>query len=469
MNRQNIIILITVTLLTIIGGSAYWYFVKIAPSTTPDGAFPGESGVRPGDTSVTPVETTPEDTGVFTSPSGAVLPRLYELHKAPVAGVGFVETKGKKGNIVNIATRYIERGLGHIYETQLSTYTESRIVNETRSRIMEALWGNNGKSVVIRFIDDKDGVVIKTRIVNIGDSTISFARGTSTVSLPSNFLRTEEVYLPDNIPFMAVAEDSTDKLFYLEGGVGSTATFKDTSVSKIFSSAFTEWLPQFPNQNLITLTTRPSGAVPGHMFFLNPKTKVVTKILGNINGLTTQTNYDGNLVLYSETKSNTPVLSIYDTSKKEIHSLSLLTLPEKCVWSLKKTTLAYCAVPQAIQSANYPDQWYQGLVSFSDELWEIDATTFNTRRIMTPKTLGAPVLDMINLTLSSDDNFLLFMNKISGNPWVYSIVEPLPPRTVIAPPFSTTTEPVVLSPISTTPTSPKLPNTGIGPDVVKIK
>ena len=461
MSRQNIII-ITVLALSILGGGAYWYYLKKVPVVVPTGEFPGESGVRPGDKGVTPSETTPEDGAIFTPGTGATVPRLYELHKVPVAGAGFSETKDKKGFVSNVTARYIERGLGHIYETQLSTYIESRIVNETRSRTAEAIWGNNGKSVVARFVDDTEGGIIKTRIVNIGASTISFARGTSTEALSTGFLKTEEVYLPDSIPFMAVSEDSGDKLFYLDGGAGSTATFKNTSVSKVFTSAFTEWLPQFPNQKLVTLTTRPSATVPGHMFFLDPTTKAVTKILGNINGLTTLTSRDGKLVLYSETKVGVPELSAYDVSKKEFHSLYIQTLPEKCVWSAKKTSVAYCAVPQTLQSASYPDQWYQGLVSFSDELWEIDAKTFRARKIMTPKTLGAPVLDMINLALSSDDAYLIFMNKISGTPWIYSIVEPAPQRKVTAPVVATSTP-------ATTTTVPTSPQPVVTSDMQKLK
>lgn len=462
--------------LSILGGGAYWYYTnKIAPSS-PTGAFPGESGVRPDGTTVTPGDTATEEPTAFTPGSGAVLPRLYELHKAPVVGAGFIESKDRKGAVINTGARYIERGLGHIFETQLSTYTESRIVNETRARLGEALWGNGGKSVVVRFVDDNDGGVVKSRIVNIGSSLISFARGTSTEAISTGFLKTEEVYLPDSIPFMAVSEDGADKLFYLEGGVGSTTNFKDSGASKIFSSAFTEWLPQFPNQKLVTLTTRPSATVPGHMFFLNTGTKAVTKILGNINGLTTLTSHDGKLVLYSETKAGAPELSVYDPLKNEFHSLYLQTLPEKCVWSNKKTPLFYCAVPQILPSASYPDQWYQGLVSFSDNLWEINPVTFVTRRIMTPQTLGAPALDMTNLVLSSEDTYLLFINKITGTPWVYSVVEPVQPKIVPpAPaPVSTSTAPVVLStppsPSSTTTSnSPYFPDAGIDPTMKKIK
>lgn len=419
----SIVVLVVVILLSLVG---YFYLSQKTSSTTPEiGTFPKGSGSFTGTGRIIGDDGTSTDVDVFTPGSNEPLPRLYELHKVPVVGIGFTEEGSSPNN--TIVARYIERGLGHIYETQIATLVESRIVNETRPRIMEALWGNGGKSVVIRFIDDQDGSsVVKTNIINIGGITTSFARSTST-EIVSDFISTKETSLPDHIPFMATAEDGGNKIFYLENGVnaslGALATFNDFTVSTIFNSAFKEWLPQFPNQNLVTLNTRPSAGVAGHLFFVNPNTKSVTKILGGINGLTTLTSRDGKHVLFSETIGDAPELSVYDVAGKTINHLLLQTLPEKCVWSSKNLTMVYCAVPQSLPRATYPDQWYQGLVTFSDALWEIDVVAGRVEEIMTPSNFGAPTLDMVNLALSSDDSHLVFMNKVSGTPWVYRITD----------------------------------------------
>lgn len=470
MNRKTLIIALVVIILLGIGG--YFYFSTKTPTspTTPSISFPG--GSRPATGFIgTGTGSNGEEGTTFTPGSSAPLPRLYELHKLPVAGVGFIEAG--KGLDHTVSARYVERGLGHIYEASLSTLMESRIVNETRSRIMEALWGNGGKSVVIRFIDEKEGgAIIKTSILNLGGITISFARSTSTAPV-SDFIKTEEVFLPDYIPFLATAEDGGDKLFYLESGlgasVGSLATFKDLGVSTIFNSAFTEWLPQFPNLGLVTLTSKPSASVLGYLFFIDTKTKSATKVLSGINGLTTLTSHDGKFVLFSETKNGVPELSVYDTVKKVGRPLLMQTLPEKCVWGFKNATIAYCAVPQTIPEASYPDQWYQGLVTFSDAVWEIDTTTGLTQKIMAPSNLGASALDMINLALSSNDAYLLFMNKVTGTPWVYSIIEPpAPMKTVISPPVSTTTR-AVIAPIVSTTTKLVVPPSVVTSDMQKLK
>ena len=420
MNKRTLIIVSIAILILILGGvGAYFYFSQkpsVAPEETP--GFPNDGG--------TPLP--PREGGDVEPPfepgSGMKLPRLYELHKTPVAGVGFAEIGTKSDR--SMFARYIERGVGHIFETNLGTFMENRISNNTHPGIAEAFFGNKGNSVIIRFLDDKDGSAIKTRVQNLNAPILSFANSDESAG-GSPSLATEEVYLPDYIPHMAIAEDGADKLFYLENSAsaarGTTANTKGLGTSIIFNSVFTEWLPQFPSQKLITLTTKPSGDVPGYFFFLDPKTKTLSRILGNINGLTTLTNHTGNMVLYSDTTTKEPVLSLYDTTKKEFRSTPLKTLPEKCVWGNITVTIAYCAVPEQIPQGLYPDQWYQGVISFSDSVWKIDTKTGVVEKVFTPKIFNGHEMDITNLALSSDDTYLVFINKKSSTPWVFNLVK----------------------------------------------
>lgn len=421
MNRKNLIIISTVVIFILLGVGAYVYFQK-STVTTPGGElFPGGSNPA-----TTPIGEGEEEVNIrFTPGSGQELPRLYQLHKVPVSGITFFETR--MNDSYTLTARYIERGLGHIYETALSTYKESRIVNETRSRISEALWGKNGQSVVIRSLDQSDSDTIKTKIINLETPTTSFSPETDESS-ENAFIKTEEFLLPDYIPFMAIAEDGADKLFYLESGkeaaIGTISTLKTTGISSIFKSSFTEWIPQFPNQKLITLTTRPSTDIPGYAFFLDPKTKAVTKVLSGIKGLTTLTSPSGKYILYGEASGKEMGLYVYDVAKKTSLLLPARTLPEKCVWS--KTTTIYCAVPNQPKESTYPDSWYQGIISFDDTVSKINAIDGGTTSILKPNTFGLKNFDMTNLVLSSKDEYLLFIDKNTGTPWVYRIAEDIP-------------------------------------------
>ena len=460
MDRRTLIIILTVVIVILLGVGIYLYSKNPSAAPTTGDLFPGGSNPA-----VVPAGEGEEEVNIrFTPGSGQALPRLYRLHNTPVSGIASFETG--KGSDHNISARYIERGLGHIYETVLSTYAENRIVNETRSKISEALWGRSGQSVVIRSLDENNSEIIKTRIINLGSTTTSFSDATSTPT-QEGFINTEEILLPDYIPFTAVAEDGSDRIFYLENStvsaVGTTVSFKNASPASVFKSSFTEWIPQFPNQKLVTLTTKASGEVPGHFFFLDPKTKSVTKILSNVNGLTTLTSRDGKSVLYSESKDQGLILSVYDTVNKEIRSVSLQTLPEKCAWSVKSPEIAYCAVPKTLSSSLYPDRWYQGVLSFSDDLWVVDTRTTITKRLLNPEALGVSNLDMTNLTLSSGDEYLLFMDKNTGKPWVYRLTEEAPPVA------TATTTPAQIAPAPIPPQENPEPDTSVTDGMTKIR
>lgn len=423
MDRKKITIVISLIILILVGVALYLALSKKPTTPTNNGTFPGSGNPVASNAQIGNNDNNGFINIPFTPGSTTEVPRLYELHKVPVGGVSFAESIAV-GNIGTPSVRYIERGLGHIYETLLSSLVETPISSETHSRISEALWGNNGKSVVIRYIDDKQIDMIQTLIINLGASANS-PQSTSTPQ--NNFLKTTEISLPNYIPFMATSEDGVDKFFYLEDGPtvsAGTITSSKKVTSRIFTSDFTEWLPQFPNQNLVTLTTKPSSSVPGYLFFLNTKTKAVTEVLGAINGLTTKTSYNGKLVLFSEIINNVPQLSVYDIAKKEIRTLSMQTFPEKCAWSKKDLAVAYCAIPQSIPTAIYPDQWYQGLLSFSDDLWKINTNTGSIEKIT-----SLPNLDIINPILSPSDNYFVFINKTTGTPWVYRITDVVLPPT----------------------------------------
>jgi len=484
--KQKTIIISGILILTLIIGGIFWYISK-KKSTATGPKFPVSGGFIKGPRTGGEGEG---DDGPFVPGSGKPLPRLYELHKLPVAGVGFLDvpkiiqtgsnTKAAKTPSLRtipikeakntLSVRYIERGLGHIYETALMSYMQIRISNETRPGISEAQFGNNGNSVIIRSLDIKEkGTVIKTNILNLSKESNNppFDKGsrgsdgvvpTSSPQPPTNpFLRVEELSLPDSIPFMSVAEGGSDKLFYLESSMnassGSVTNFKNIGTTKIFGSAFTEWLPQFPGEKLITLTSRPSAAVTGHLFFVDPKTKNLTKILGGINGLTTLTSHDGKFVIYSETDGAKMRSLLYDVTKKETFLLYLKTLPEKCTWGFQKIVLLYCAVPQELPNGSYPDQWYQGLMTFSDDVWEIDPISLTMRRLFTPGEFNAPNLDIINPTVSSDGAYLIFMNKVSSTPWVYRIIDDIEPIVLKQPTATTpqTTAPIISGPVPSVP------------------
>jgi hypothetical protein len=99
--------------------------------------------------------------------------------------------------------------------------------------------------------------------------------------------------------------------------------------------------------------------------------------------------------------------------------LGLKTLPEKCI-NKKNTPDFICAVPSSIESSLYPDIWYLGAKSFVDNFWNINGTSGETNLIVSPVSIDASI-DGVNLSISNDNNYLIFINKKDHTLWGLSL------------------------------------------------
>jgi hypothetical protein len=107
-------------------------------------------------------------------------------------------------------------------------------------------------------------------------------------------------------------------------------------------------------------------------------------------------------------------LGIFDVKSHSVKELNLYSLPEKCVWSANGVTV-YCAVPADMSSGEYPDSWYQGLVSFTDRFVKIDASTLGMS-VIADSAYQTPV-DATHLFLDDKEGILFFTNKKDSTLW----------------------------------------------------
>lgn len=323
-------------------------------------------------------------------------------------------TTGSEGAPASVATefapavRYVERATGNIYQSFVDQIAEQKFSKTLVPKVQEAFFGKNAESVIMRSLRFDERTIV------------SFAGNLPKELLNETSVGDKEIagnFLTDNITDMSLSPDKSQIFFLLnvgEGVVGTTSgTLGDKKV-QVFDSAFTEWLSQWPNNDLITLTTKPSTNVPGYMYAINPTRKSFNRVLGDINGLTTLTSPNGKMVLWSD---NTLSLGVFDIGSQTTSALGVTTLPEKCVWSSGSDTL-YCSVPKFIEPASYPDAWYMGKVSFLDEIWKIDVATQTSTVISDMvSSRGIEDMDNIKLALDQDENYLFFVNKKDSHLW----------------------------------------------------
>ncbi len=405
MDKRYLVLIGAIVGLVIIGLIVFWvYFAKPAPATQPTfpggGTFPAAGGKTSGQPTTPGAATTP------TIISPGPLKSLTQLTQKPVIGATFVEKINPDKTKIE-TVRYFEKATGHIYDIKLPNGTPVRISNTTIPNIFEVYWSPSGNQAVIRYIEENE-TGVKDIIRNF--SVISIATTTATMI-------TRGIFLLSTIKTLA-SSPKGNTIFYLtpfEGtNVGITATFEDKKQKQILSTPFGDWLASWPSANIIALLSKPSAAINGFLYKLDPATGSFDRVLGNVQGLTALWSPDGERILYSEESLEGLKTSLFDVKEKKTTLFSLTTLPEKCAWSkLKKGTL-YCAAPSSIPTGTYPDDWYQGLVSFSDRIWRIDTINGSTEILSNETNNG---FDLVNLFLSKNEDYLFFQNKKDGTLW----------------------------------------------------
>ncbi len=355
----------------------------------------------------------------------ASIPRLRQLSTAPVAGA----TSNSA-----YSAEYIERATGNIYSVSMTSLrAPQRLSNTTIPKLYEAMWAGSGDSVLIRYLQGDTASIVSF----YGSLKATSAASANTVEIGqdtgsgSGLGGVQGSFLAADIGNMSVSP-TKDKLFYLtedQSGqeIGVIYNTSDAKKTQVFQSPFRDWLSQWPKANVIALTTKPSANVAGYLYFLNDfldtKKSAFTRILGDINGLTTLTSPDTKNVLYSQSNNGGFTLNTYNIKDNKSQPISLTTLPEKCVWSKINVNVVYCAIPANIPNTDYPDAWYQGLVSFSDNIWGINTATGETDLLINIPDFSGKEIDAIKPFLSDSEQFLFFTNKKDSMLWSLDLTQ----------------------------------------------
>ncbi len=284
MNKKILIGASIVTLLIIIGGILFVLRGE-------DGEGGGLANLFPfGQSDNSPI--LPQTPGVTEQADTGGIPSLIQeenglkkLSDAPVSDADFFNSA--TGTVV----RFIERSTGHVFEAHMESRSISRITNTTIPKIESVAWGIGGETLIAQY---RENEAIASTVIEI-----AMPSGTTT----EEFARVDEFRLPDNALFPSFSP-SGDAIFYLTklfgGGIqGILTESRGENPQTVWEFPTTEWISQWPQENLITLTSKAGNGIPGAMYLVNPTTEVSTLALSGILGLTTNTSPSGELTLYS--------------------------------------------------------------------------------------------------------------------------------------------------------------------------
>jgi hypothetical protein len=306
----------------------------------------------------------------------------------------------------NQIVRYVSRTSGYVYETK-DGGIPTQISNIYIPNIYEALFADNGKTALLRFLRD-DQKTIATYSVPVPEENIDGSR-----------TQKNGVYLPESISILSISPDTKNILrLTKEGSVSvlSSTTSLNTSRKELLRSPFNEWIISSNNQN-IYLQTKASGTTNGFLYSLDQTKKRLSRVLGNIQGLTTSVSPLGTYILYSESTASSFNTKILTTKSGTVRNIGASILPEKCTWTKDENLI--CAGGGDIARATYPDDWYNGTQAFSDKLFRI-YTISNTFDVLSTPT-EIEFFDMTNLQVNESIGVLYFVDKQTGLLWQFTL------------------------------------------------
>jgi hypothetical protein len=394
-----------------------WWLDREAPAvetatipTTDQPIFPvGDTRDNPG-INLPPAATSTEiDNNESRDPSG----RFVRISSKPVGGAAIIGT-GTSSALV-----YVERATGHLYRFRAEAGGAERISNTTIPRVYQLSAGMSGTSTRIAFQYLKEGQVqsflgqynLDTQIV--GDEFLTPSSNVATSS--------KGEFLPSNISSLSL-NAKTKQTFWLERGanelVGYLADWNGQKKEAVWRSAHPEWSATWASSTTIALLTKPSADTNGSLYYFNTKDKKTTPVITNVPGLTALVSPKLDQVLYSAQGPSGVVTGFYDTKDRFFGRFEIQTWADKCVWEHSGAGV-YCAVPTLLpNNFQYPDSWYRGEVTTSDNIWHFDLATNRSEIIFNPTQAGLrTTIDADNLLLSDNNKTLYLTNRNTQQLW----------------------------------------------------
>ena len=320
-------------------------------------------------------------------------PRLIQLTREAVVGPATVRGEEK--------IKYFKRATGHLYQIDGEGRTpEERLSNLTIAGARDAVWSPNKNHAVVNFLTDSA----------LKHFALSYL-GTSS----------QGIFLPNEIIDAAFSQKDERMAYLLPTGTARTlfvASSDGSGQKNIFTTPLSQLNLSWAGDD-ISIAAKSSGLTPSFVqrVAINGSSRVIAR---DIDGLDVRWNAQGTLAVISRTSLRGKNLTIHimNDKGKIIADLPFATIASKCAWSRLEEETAYCAVPRALPQATYPDAWWQGVVSFSDDLWRVNAATGEADQIFSGRDF-----DIINLFLSEAEDRLFFLDKKDSTLWTLRLEE----------------------------------------------
>ncbi|MCR4333444.1 MAG: hypothetical protein NUV60_00240 [Patescibacteria group bacterium] len=398
--RQKLIIAAAAIVILGIGAAVYFlFFTGSATVTTVPGTTSGLPMSGP-ETSL-PGETTSTTTSLVLGSPISVGARLVKIAAGPIVpGEIIVNKEGTASTSPESTVSYIERQSGNVYAYSTLTKAITRISNKTVPGIQSAVWLPDASTAFVRYLSGTDFSTLNTYALPVSGSGGFF--------------------LSQNLSDISV---SSANILTLASGVnGSSVSLARTDgshSSSVFTTPLSSLRISFVGKSQYLVFTKPSATLMGNAFLVDGAGRF-SRIAGPLTGLVALASPLGKWVLISYTLGNAMQLKLVNVATKESVALPIATIADKCVWAQNDSSV-YCGIPMNPSGSNYPDDWYQGAIHFSDRIWKIEVASRYAQLILDFTAETKDALDAEALSIDASLTTLVFVNKNDGSLWSYSL------------------------------------------------
>ena len=320
------------------------------------------------------------------------------------ADVSLIRTSGEEFIL------YTSANAGHLYKTVLNTSASStRLTSSSFPKTSATFFGK-----------DKKGY--RAIIQSLTNGHLGFFSGyfnpltasssEETPNLPGTALSSLINKIAVNPSFDTVALLSRTST----GSKLEIADFDGSKPKLVTTSPLSDWHISWPEKTTLTLQTPASAAATGIFLAIDLRNNKEKILASNILGLAGKLSPDGKRLLYSETDRsafNAVTLKIKPVATTTENTLvsSLETFAEKCSWSAD-SSIIFCAVPQQLPVAEYPDSWYRGEIVTVDQIWSLNPQTAEATKLFDPsKNSELKEFDTRKILVSGDKRRLYLLTK----------------------------------------------------------
>lgn len=326
---------------------------------------------------------------------------LKEIIATSTVGTTTVETR-KSVRASSTVLMFVDRATGYVYGYPVETGKPYQISNTIFPGIYDANIFNEGKKIMMRYVDqDKNRVVgVIANIPNVQDNEMA---------LPLTNIQ----YISSKVTSMATNATHNEASYVVTSDNGSAIyTLASKGPSLVASSPFSEWLLSYGGDALY-VTPKASAYVPGVTLSVPSFSQEVSEKTGLMSNPG-----PGGIILNS--MWGVQGLATFLSNNGEIKMVNAKTLASKCAWGDKKFLV--CGVPKLLprQTEGLPDDWFQGRVSFDDDLYIIDPNTGDRFPLYTFKNEDG-VFDVTNISFTQDKTLLSFTKKQDASLWMLNL------------------------------------------------